>query len=58
MAQWAKDPAWSLLWLGSLLWCGLAWEFTYATGVAKKKKKELSVGKKFFYLTFSFLHVC
>ena len=23
VAQWVKDPALSLLWLGSLLWCGL-----------------------------------
>ena len=22
VAQWVKDPVWSLLWLGSLLWCG------------------------------------
>ena len=24
MAQWVKDPALSLLWLGSLLWCSFS----------------------------------
>ena len=35
MAQWVKDPALSLLWLGELLWHGFdspAWEFPNVMG--------------------------
>jgi len=34
VAQWVKDPALSLLWLGLLLWLGF--ELLCAIGVAKK----------------------
>ena len=37
VAQQVKDLALPLLWLGSVLWCGLAGEFPYALGTAKKK---------------------
>ena len=37
VAQQVKDLALPLLWLGSLLWGGLAGEFPYALGSQKKK---------------------
>ena len=45
MAQWVKDLALSLQWLGSLLWCRFDswpwdWGLPSATGMAKKKKKK------------------
>ena len=42
VAQQAKDPVSSLLWLQSLLWQGfdLAWKLPHAMGMAKRKKKE------------------
>ena len=40
VAQWVKDPALSLQWLGSLLWLRfdpMAWIFPHASSEAKKK---------------------
>ena len=36
VAQWVKDPALSLQWLGSLAHWSLAWELLHAAGTAKK----------------------
>ena len=43
MAQWVKDLALSLQWLGSLLWRR---ELPHATGVAKKEKERKKKEKK------------
>ena len=40
VAQWVKDPAWSLQHLGLLLWWRVqspAWDLSHAVGTAKKK---------------------
>ena len=45
MAQWIKDPVLSLEQLGvaAVAWIrSPAWEFPYATGVAKKIKKQIT----------------
>ena len=48
-AQWLKDPALSLQWLGSLLWHGLdPWPGNFhmlKTGL-KGKKKRMELGRK------------
>ena len=44
MVQWVKDPAWSLQWLGSLLWHDFnSWPgkfHRHKSGKKKKKKKK------------------
>ena len=42
VAQRVKDPALSLLWLGSQQWCvgSLAWELPHAAGVDQKEREE------------------
>ena len=42
MAQWVKDPVWSLPLLRLLLWQGFH-PWSHAVGVAKKEKKEKKI---------------
>ena len=49
MAQWVRDPALPLQWLGMLLWPGFdPWpeELLYAVDAAKTKEKKLSQSVK------------
>ena len=48
MAQWVKDPVWSLQWLESLCGVGLipGQELPHAVGTAKKKKKKKTKKQK------------
>ena len=49
MVEQVKVPVFSLLPLGSVLWCGftpLACEFPHATCVTKKEKKRLDTWKR------------
>ena len=43
MVQQVEDPAWSLLWLGLLLWRGF--ELSHARGQAKKKRERERPGR-------------
>ena len=48
MVQWVKDPVLSLLWLGSLVWCGFGpWprNFCVLQAWPKGKKKKMSLSR-------------
>ena len=48
VAQWVKDLAWSLLWLGSLLWCRFKpWLGNFHMLWAQPKKKKKKKKEKF-----------
>ena len=60
VAQWVKDLAWSLLWLGSLLWCRFKpwlgnFHMLWAQPKKKKKKKNSVCGGRAGTCEFTFL---
>ena len=57
MAQWLKDPVLSLLWLGSLLWCGFnPWPGNFC--MLKKKKLMLCTHRCDYIITIEWKPQC